>query len=101
MFNLTSPIAAAADRLENQLKLFGIEISDLPDDVNLLLDKNVRIQQQTRLHELTLNYLREFYFTAKKEQIEHKLTTKQQSRELERIQRAVEETNKDIEVLKK
>lgn len=81
--------------------MIGIEITDLPDDVNILLDKNVRIQQQTHLHELNFNYLSEFYFTAKKEHIEHKLTTKQQSRELQRLQRAVEETNKDIEALKK
>lgn len=81
--------------------MIGVEISDLPDDINLLLDKNVGVQRQSHLHELTLNYLREFYFTKKKENIEHKLATAQQSRELDKLKRALDETDKDIEVLKK
>lgn len=80
--------------------MIGVEISDLPDDVNLLLDKNVQVQRESHLHELTLNTLREFYFTKKKENIEHNLTTAQQSRELDKLKRALEDTEKDIDVLR-
>ncbi|KAH8416272.1 hypothetical protein KR222_002049, partial [Zaprionus bogoriensis] len=88
------------DNLENQLKLVGVELSDFPDNVNLQLEKGVRLQRETQLHELSLNFLQEFYYVKKREDIEHRLTLSQQSRELDKLQRTLEATDRDLCKLK-
>ncbi|KAH8365524.1 hypothetical protein KR093_001688, partial [Drosophila rubida] len=89
------------EHLESQLKIVGFEMCDLPDDVSLLLEKCVDIQMETNLHELNINYLREFYYTKKREGIENKLITAQQSAELTKLKCSIDDTDKDIKVLEK
>ncbi|XP_034480499.1 augmin complex subunit wac [Drosophila innubila] len=87
--------------LESQLKLASFELSDLPDDVLLMLDKCVEIQAQSHLHELNLNYLREFYYTKKRKYIEDKLIVAKQAAELKKLKNSIEEAEKDINILEK
>ncbi|XP_062129079.1 augmin complex subunit wac isoform X2 [Drosophila sulfurigaster albostrigata] len=89
------------EHLESQLKMIGFELCDLPDDVSILLDNCVDIQMETNLHELNINYLREYYYTKKRETIENKQITAQQTAELKKLKDSIEETDKDIKVLEK
>lgn len=89
------------EHLENQLKLVSFEPCDLPDDVLVLLDKAVEIQAQTHLHELNLNYLREFYYTKKRDYIESKLTVAQQGAAIKKLKSSIEEREKDINSLER
>ncbi|XP_017955498.1 augmin complex subunit wac [Drosophila navojoa] len=89
------------EHLEHKLKLVNFEVCDLQNDVLTLLDKCVEIQVDGNLNDLNLNYLREFYYTKKREQIETKLTVTQQAAELKKLQHAIEEMDKDIAALEK
>lgn len=87
--------------MEQILKLVNFEVCDLPNDVLMLLDKCVEIQADGNLNELNLNYLREFYYTKKREDIESKLTVAQQAGKLKKLQISKEETEKDIASLER
>ncbi|XP_023166544.1 augmin complex subunit wac [Drosophila hydei] len=89
------------EHLEQILKLVNFEVCDLPNDVLMLLDKCVEIQADGNLNELNLNYLREFYYTKKREDIESKLTVAQQAGKLKKLQISKEETEKDIASLER
>ncbi|KAL7733587.1 hypothetical protein ACLKA6_005052 [Drosophila palustris] len=89
------------EHLESQIKLVSFELCDLPDDVLLLLDKSVEIQAQSHLHEFNLNYLREFYYTKKRDFIENKLIIAKQAAELKKLKNSLEETEKEINTLEK
>ncbi|XP_017863251.1 PREDICTED: uncharacterized protein LOC108613948 isoform X1 [Drosophila arizonae] len=89
------------EHLENKLKLVSFEVSDLQNDVLTLVDKCVDIQVDGNLNDLNLNYLREFYYTKKREQIETKLTVTQQRAEIKKLQHEIDEMGKDIAGLEK
>lgn len=87
--------------MENKLKLVNFEVCDLQNDVLTLVDKCVDIQVDGNLNDLNLNYLREFYYTKKREQIETKLTVTQQRAEIKKLQHEIDEIGKDIAGLEK
>ncbi|XP_032587336.1 augmin complex subunit wac isoform X1 [Drosophila mojavensis] len=89
------------EHLENKLKLVNFEVCDLQNDVLTLVDKCVDIQVDGNLNDLNLNYLREFYYTKKREQIETKLTVTQQRAEIKKLQHEIDEIGKDIAGLEK
>ncbi|XP_001983168.2 augmin complex subunit wac [Drosophila grimshawi] len=85
-----------ANHLENTLKLVSIELSDLPDDVLMLLDKCVEIQASENLNELNLNYLREIYYCNKSEYIENKLTVAKHAATIKNLKKSIKESGMDI-----
>lgn len=94
-------ISIIGEHFEHKLKLVNFEVCDLQNDVLTLLDKCVEIQVDGHLNDLNLNYLREFYYTKKREHIDTKLTVIQQAAELKKLQQAIEEMDKDISALEK
>ncbi|XP_067630464.1 augmin complex subunit wac isoform X2 [Eurosta solidaginis] len=62
------------EHYEHQLRLIGLELCDLPEDVGSMLDECVELHQVTQLHDLQLEYLKEFYYIKLKEHLENKLT---------------------------
>ncbi|XP_064539490.1 augmin complex subunit wac [Drosophila montana] len=89
------------DHLEQMLKLISFEVCDLPDDVLMLLDKCVEIQAYGQLNDLNINYLREFYYTKKRENIENKLTVAQQSATLKKLRGSIKEADEEIAALER
>lgn len=85
--------------MEQMLKLISFEVCDLPDDVLTLLDKCVEIQAHWQLNDLNINYLRESYYTKKRENIENKLTVAQQSATLKKLRGSITEADKEIATL--
>ncbi|KRF77614.1 augmin complex subunit wac isoform X2 [Drosophila virilis] len=87
------------EHLEQMLKLISFEVCDLPDDVLMLLDKCVEIQADGQLNDLNINFLREFYYTKKRENIESKLNVAEQSATLKKLRSSIKEADKEITAL--
>ncbi|KAH8303819.1 hypothetical protein KR018_008573, partial [Drosophila ironensis] len=87
--------------LEQQLRLASIELGDFTDEELGLLDKCADIYANLHIHDLSLNYLRDFYFARKRDQIEHRLVKVQQQNELQRVRDAIEEAAKEVAILER
>lgn len=60
-----------ADEYERQLKMVGIDLSDMPEDCISLVNKYAEVKSKTNLHDLSASFLDEYYCMKMKEHIEH------------------------------
>ncbi|XP_022221826.1 augmin complex subunit wac [Drosophila obscura] len=86
---------------ENLLKLAGIELFDFSNEDASLLNKTAQLYADLHIHELDLNYLRDFYYVLKKDRIENKLTITQQQTDLQRIKTSIDEAAMEVAVLER
>uniref|UniRef100_A0A0K8TQZ1 Putative erc protein 2 n=1 Tax=Tabanus bromius TaxID=304241 RepID=A0A0K8TQZ1_TABBR len=84
---------------ERQLKMCGIDLSDLPNDTLRLLDEMAEIKCETKLHSLDMSFIDEFYFTKKKEEIENSLTLSKMKREIESLKKQIKKEKDEIKIL--
>lgn len=85
------------EHYEHQLRLVGLELCDLPDDVCNLLEECAELQKFTQLHDLHLEYLKEFYYTKLKEHLENGITIAKMQSEIkeqeQQLQKEITECN--------
>lgn len=86
---------------DDQLKLASVELGDFSDDDLALLDKCAQYYSLLHIHDINLNYLRDFYCAKKRECIENRQTTVQQRVELQRILSSIEEATRDVVMLER
>ncbi|XP_055844415.1 augmin complex subunit wac [Episyrphus balteatus] len=89
-FEEVSALKKLREEYERQLKMFGVELCDLPDDCMTKLNECIQLKMATKLHDLSINYLKEFYYTRKKEQIDQRLA-------ITKIQTDINDLEKQIE----
>ncbi|KAH8379009.1 hypothetical protein KR009_002617, partial [Drosophila setifemur] len=82
--------------LENLLKLASIELGDFSDDDMALIDKCAQLYTCLHIHDFDLNYLRDLYFSRKRDHIENRQTMVQQKTQLRRVKEAIDEAAKDV-----
>uniref|UniRef100_A0A034WTL1 Augmin complex subunit wac n=1 Tax=Bactrocera dorsalis TaxID=27457 RepID=A0A034WTL1_BACDO len=85
------------EHYEHQLRLVGLELCDLPDDVCNLLEECAELQKVTQLHDLHLEYLKEFYYGKLKEHLENGITIAKMQSEIkeqeQQLQKEIAECN--------
>ncbi|XP_016956555.1 augmin complex subunit wac [Drosophila biarmipes] len=94
-------LKALGQHFEEQLRLASVELGDFSDEDLALLDKCVHYYALSQIHDLNLNFMRDFYCARKRECIENRQTKVQQRIELQRIKSAIEEATKDVAVLER
>ncbi|KNC24429.1 hypothetical protein FF38_04261 [Lucilia cuprina] len=86
---------------EDQLKLVGIEMCDLGDDIHNLLDEAVELQRVTNLQDMSLTNLQTFYYKKKKEHLDNKAIIVQLKNEIKKQQKQIEKEQNECNLLEK
>ncbi|XP_075161874.1 wee Augmin [Haematobia irritans] len=89
------------EHYEYQLKLVGLEMCDLDDNLHVLLDDCVELQRATNLQDLDLLNLKSFYYKKKKEQIENEATIAKLKNEIRKQQEELEKEQAECNLLEK
>ncbi|KAI8118264.1 Augmin complex subunit wac [Lucilia cuprina] len=84
---------------EDQLKLVGIEMCDLGDDIHNLLDEAVELQRVTNLQDMSLTNLQTFYYKKKKEHLDNKAIIVQLKNEIKKQQKQIEKEQNECNLL--
>ncbi|XP_036331901.1 augmin complex subunit wac [Rhagoletis pomonella] len=89
------------EHYEHQLRLMGLELCDLPDDVGAMLEECVALQQVTQLHDLQLEYLKEFYYIKRREHLENNLTAEKMLAEIKEQEKQLQKEITEANLLEK
>ncbi|XP_073842573.1 wee Augmin isoform X1 [Musca autumnalis] len=89
------------EHYEYQLKLLGLEMCDLDDNLHLLLDDCVELQRVTNVQDLTLLNLKSFYYKKKKEHIENEVIISKLKNELKKQQEEIDKEQAECNLLEK
>ncbi|XP_053965133.1 uncharacterized protein LOC128867708 [Anastrepha ludens] len=89
------------EHYEHQLRLLGLELCDLPDDVGAMIEECVELQQVTQLHDLQLSYLKEFYYNKLKEHLENNLTIAKMQAEIDEQEKQLQKEIAECALLEK
>ncbi|XP_061402620.1 augmin complex subunit wac [Musca vetustissima] len=89
------------EHYEYQLKLAGLEMCDLDDNLHLLLDDCVELQRVTNIQDLTLLNLKSFYYKKKKEHIENDVIIAKLKNEIRKQQEELEKEQAECNLLEK
>lgn len=79
----------------------GLELSDLPDDVSYLLEECAELQKFTQLHDLHLEYLKEYYYGKLKEHLENGITIVKMQTEIKEQEQQLEKEVAECNLLEK
>ncbi|CAD7014428.1 augmin complex subunit wac [Ceratitis capitata] len=90
-----------SEHYEHQLRLVGLELCDLPDDISSMLGECAELQKATQLHDLHLEYLKEFYYTKMKEHLENTLTIGKMQSEIKEQEQHLQKEITECNVLEK
>uniref|UniRef100_A0A1A9UTE4 Uncharacterized protein n=1 Tax=Glossina austeni TaxID=7395 RepID=A0A1A9UTE4_GLOAU len=89
------------EHYESQLKIVGLDLTDLDDDIQVLLNEYVDLQQCTNLYDLRLSNLKSFYYEKKREHIEHGAFVKRLENEIEKQESDLEKNQAECALLEK
>ncbi|XP_005182860.1 augmin complex subunit wac [Musca domestica] len=89
------------EHYEYQLKLVGLEMCDLDDNLHLLLDDCVELQRVTNVQDLTLLNLKSFYYKKKKEHVENEVIIAKLKNEIKKQQEELEKEQAECNLLEK
>ncbi|XP_013099715.1 augmin complex subunit wac [Stomoxys calcitrans] len=89
------------EHYEYQLKLVGLEMCDLDDNLHALLDDCVELQRVTNLQDLSLLNLKSFYYKKKKEHVENEAIIAKLKNELKKQQEELEKEQAECNLLEK
>uniref|UniRef100_A0A1A9WB90 Uncharacterized protein n=1 Tax=Glossina brevipalpis TaxID=37001 RepID=A0A1A9WB90_9MUSC len=86
---------------ESQLKIFGLDLSELDDKTQALLNEYVELQESINLFDLRSSNLKCFYYEKKKEHIENEMLVKILKDEIEKQESEFEKDQAECALLKK
>ncbi|KAI9584211.1 uncharacterized protein LOC119635505 [Glossina fuscipes] len=89
------------EHYESQLKIVGLDLTDLDDDTQILLNEYVDLQQCTNLYDLRLSNLKSFYYEKKREHIEYDTFVKRLENEIEKQESDLEKNQSECALLEK
>ncbi|XP_055913041.1 uncharacterized protein LOC129946750 [Eupeodes corollae] len=98
-FEEVSALKKLREEYERQLKMLGVELCDLPDDCVTKLNECIHLKMVTKLHDCGINYLKEFYYTRKKEQIDQRLAMAKIQNDINDLEKQIEAETMELDQL--
>ncbi|XP_011193503.1 augmin complex subunit wac [Zeugodacus cucurbitae] len=89
------------EHYEHQLRLVGLELCDLPDDVTAMLEECAELQKFTQLHDLHMEYLKEYYYVKLKEHLENNITISKMQAEIKEQEQQLQKEMAECNLLEK